>query len=70
MPPKYVFNHVALYDECSCVWRIYPKHDKRIPKNVDCYGTSCCIASAALIEDAKRLAVAKGVKPWDIQVIL
>lgn len=65
MPPKYVFNHIALYGDG--LWGIYHKLDKKIPKTVECYGEP--ISSATELDDAISMALSVGVKRWDIQVI-
>lgn len=48
MPPKYVFNYVALFDEETEEWKVYHKLDKRIPKTVECYGNGWIRKSKSL----------------------
>lgn len=67
MPPKYVFNHIMLFDDETEEFLVYHKKDKRIPKTVDHYGPSP-IAKSKSISDAVDSAVAKGVKRWDIYI--
>lgn len=68
MPPKYIFNYVALFDITKNVWCIFHKLDKRIPKTVECYGKTPIVFADSL-EVAIELARNCGVARFDIQVI-
>lgn len=65
--PKYVFNHIAIYDPTNDTWSIHHKLDKRIPKTHECYGSNS-IATGPTLESAIDSAVRNGVKRWDIQI--
>lgn len=67
MPPKYVFNHLAIFDDNESVWKVFEKHDKRIPKDVHHYG-SRVLGKGETVESAIKDAECNGVKPWDVQV--
>ena len=69
MPPKYVFNHIVLYDEVNQLWCVYHKLDKRIPKTVEHYGPSPLYVDDSVSKCLKN-SLKHGVKPWDLQVIL
>lgn len=68
MPPKYVFNYVALYDDTVGLWKIFQKHDKRIPKDVACYGGRV-LGVGESIDSAIKDAECNGVKHYDVQVV-
>jgi len=68
MPPKYVFNHIVLYDASEDTWRVYHKKSKKIMKTVECYGPNC-IAKGTTIDSAIESAVKQGIKRWDIQIL-
>lgn len=61
MPPKYVFNYVALYDDATDEWKVYEKLQKRIPKNVECYGDGWIRKSKSL-----KIAIEKPKNPWEV----
>ena len=69
MPPKYVFNHICVFDLPENEWVVYHKLSKKIPKTVECYGKSNCIAKGNTVDEAIASAAQKGVAPFDIQVI-
>lgn len=64
-PPKFVFNHICLYDGKE-TYGVFHKLDKRIPKQFDKYGKP--LYSANTLSDALDLAIKNGVKRWDIFV--
>lgn len=70
-PPRYVFNHICLYDESDDLWRVYHKKDKRIPKTRECYGLGGCIGVGLTIDDAIADACenGNGVYARDIQIL-
>ena len=68
MPPKYVFNHVVMYDPSQDIWRVYRKLDKKIMKTVECYGSKS-IANGMTPDEAIESAMKQGVKRWDVQIL-
>ena len=68
MPPKYVFNHICIYDPSEDTWRVYHKKSKRIMKTVECYGSNS-IAKGVTVDSAIESAVKQGVKRWDVQIL-
>ena len=69
MPPKYVFNHILLFDIETQEYRVYPKLDKKIPKTTECYGQKC-IAKGYTVDEAISSAVSLGIKHYDIQKVM
>ena len=68
MKPKYVFNHVALFDGDTEEWKLYHKLDKRISKTVESYGNRYISKSKTLknlIENPEK-AREVGVNSWEI----
>lgn len=62
-PPKYVFNHICLYDGKS-TYGVFHKLDKRIPKEFSKYGKPLYAADS--LSEVLSIAIKNGVKRWDI----
>lgn len=62
-PPKYVFNHICLYDGES-TYGVFHKLDKRIPKEFSKYGKPLFVANS--LPEVLDIAASNGVGRWDI----
>lgn len=69
MPPRYKYNCVAIEDKENGEWFIFHKLNKRIPKTIECYGSSY-VGRGKTLDDAMDDAVANGIQRWDIQTPL
>ena len=69
MKPRFIYNYVCLYDLPNDVWKVYEILDKRIPKNVESYG-SRVLGIGQTADDAIADANVKNkVAKWGVKVV-
>ena len=68
-PPRFVFNHICMFDLVTQKWYVYHRLQKKLNKTVECYGNSY-LGVGDTADDAIADAVKEnGVKRYDVQVL-